>query len=276
MSLTQTCASPTREGRAPSSTFSSKTTFKDRPRPDINARFIAPFLANTATNRGDEWMAGGNSLWIQDKGFAIRSGKGWGKPAYTLSNPGQVYTALAMNGNTAIGGWCGSCNNQGFARGLTVGTKVAGKWSFQAVTLSSTAGAANYLPNRFVGGVAVGSDGALYVALNGFSRRFTEGEGAGIGHVFKSTDLGQAWTSLDGTGSTKFPDVPANSIKVLSDGALVVGTDLGVVYRQPGATAWNRLGTNLPLTVAMDVELGPDGKIYAATHGRGIWSIAKP
>ena len=43
----------------------------------------------------------------------------------------------------------------------------------------------------------------------------------------------------------------------------------------PGAT-WVRLGQNLPLTVAMDVELGPDGKIYAATHGRGIWSIQAP
>ena len=38
----------------------------------------------------------------------------------------------------------------------------------------------------------------------------------------------------------------------------------------------DRLGTNLPLTVAMDVELGPDDNIYAATHGRGIWRIAQP
>jgi len=26
----------------------------------------------------------------------------------------------------------------------------------------------------------------------------------------------------------------------------------------------------------MDIESGPDGDIYAATHGRGIWSIATP
>jgi hypothetical protein len=32
----------------------------------------------------------------------------------------------------------------------------------------------------------------------------------------------------------------------------------------------------LPLTVDMDVELGPDNNIYAATHGRGIWSITNP
>jgi hypothetical protein len=181
-----------------------------------------------------------------------------------------VYTALAMNGTTAIGAWCGPCNNRGFTRGLTVGTKnVNGTWTFAPVALSSIDG---YIPRRFLGGVAVGDDGALYVAVNGFSRRFTEGEGAGIGHVFKSVDQGASWTDISGN----FPDIPANSIKALSDGSLVVGTDLGVVYRKPGATSWNRLGTNLPLTVALDVELGPDGNIYAATHGRGIWSIAKP
>jgi len=88
--------------------------------------------------------------------------------------------------------------------------------------------------------------------------------------VCRSTD-GNTWDI-----SANFPDIPANSIQALSDGSLVDGTDLGVIYRQPGQTDWSRLETNLPLTVAMDVELGPDGKIYAATHGRGIWSIAKP
>jgi hypothetical protein len=36
------------------------------------------------------------------------------------------------------------------------------------------------------------------------------------------------------------------------------------------------VGTNFSLTVVMDVELGPDGKVYAATHGRGLWRIALP
>ena len=119
---------------------------------------------------------------------------------------------------------------------------------------------------------AIDSHGNFFVGVNGFSRRFTEGEGAGIGHVFESTDDGVTWTDV----SSNFPDVPVNSIQALGDGSLVAGTDLGVVYRAPGSTSWSRLGGNLPLTVALDVELGPDGKIYAATHGRGIWSIAKP
>ena len=110
MTLTQTCGSPDLATRPLAFVDLSQTTqFKIAP-PDVNARFIAPFVKNK-TNK-DEWMAGGVSLWLQNKGFAIRSGAGWTK-AYTLANAGQTYTALAMTGDAAIGGWCGPCNTPG-------------------------------------------------------------------------------------------------------------------------------------------------------------------
>src|SRR4051812_16054740 len=269
MSVTQTCANPDPKTRPNAFLdLSQTTTFKIGP-PDVNARFIAPFAANKQNI--NEWVAGGNSLWVQTSGFAIRSRSAW-KNVYSLGGGGgRVATAVAMNGNKAIAAWCGPCNNAGFARGIAIGTKGAGgTWTFTEPFSSADLTKAG-VPLRYIGGVAVGDDGTVYIAVNGFSRRFTEGEGAGIGHVFSSKD-GTSWTDISGN----FPDVPANSIRALSGGARVVGTDLGVVYRKPNETGWNRLGGNLPLTVAMDVELGPDGKIYAATHGRGIWSIDKP
>jgi hypothetical protein len=148
-----------------------------------------------------------------------------------------------------------------------VGTRDASKpsgWSFVEAPM-------NGLPNRFVGGVEVGADGTIYAVMNGFSRRFTEGPGVDEGHVFKLD--GTSWTDI----SANFPDVPANSIKELAGGGLVVGTDLAVLYRAPGAIDWVKLGTNLPLTAALDVEVGPNGNdLYAATHGRGIWRIQLP
>jgi hypothetical protein len=75
--------------------------------------------------------------------------------------------------------------------------------------------------------------------------------------------------------SGNLPDVPVNDVLV-SSGRLVVATDLGVVISSDGGATWSRLGANLPYTTAIDVHVGPDAKLYAATHGRGIWSIPQP
>lgn len=236
--------------------------------PDI-ARFIAPFTGN-ATNI-KQWLAGGYNIWWQTKGFDI-SGPGEWKSVHKWANPGQTTTTLAMSGTTAVAAFCGPCNNNGFTRGVALGRyDAAGSanngWTWTDVTSG--------LPNRYVSGAAVDGD-AVYVVLNGFSRRFTEGPGADQGHVFKATVNANgslsAWTSIDGN----FPDVPANSIAVLPDGSLVVGTDLGVVYKPAASAIWQRLGADFPVTVAIDVELGPDNKLYVATHGRGVWSTDSP
>jgi hypothetical protein len=94
---------------------------------------------------------------------------------------------------------------------------------------------------------------------------------AGTGHVFISRDKGVTWTDI----SANLPDVPLSSVKVLGNGALVAASDLGVVYTPSVPTGtWYRLGTGLPLTVVTDLEVEPNGDLYAATYGRGIWKIA--
>lgn len=265
LELTQTCANP---GDPLALIDPSRATTYDVAPPDVNARFIAPFVADDQNI--DNWLAGGNSIWFNDNGFAIRSGSEW-QQVYDLGPSVRVATAMAFNGEWAIAGWCGPCNNAGFARGVAVGHYTAGSWEWTDHTADlGNGGGAGDVPNRYIGGAAVAGDGTLYLAMNGFSRRFTEGPGAGIGHVFKSTDGGDTWIDVSGN----IPDVPLNSIKVLASGALVVGSDLAVLYSDDGGATWSRLGVGLPVTVAIDVEVGPDGYLYAATHGRGIWRIS--
>ncbi|MER5342071.1 glycosyl hydrolase, partial [Streptomyces mirabilis] len=73
--------------------------------------------------------------------------------------------------------------------------------------------------------------------------------------------------------SKNLPDVPTNSAVVTPNGGLAVATDLGVVYRAPGRTTWQRVG-NLPAVAVLQLKLSPDGRtLYAATHGRGIYTI---
>ena len=261
--VTKTCANPPTTKAWYDLSLSTQV---DVSPPDINAQFIAPFTANEKNVK--QWLAAGNSIWYQDKGFDITSGSQWQK-VYTLPSGSQTFTAVTYSGNRALATWCGPCTNGGsaaFQRGAVVGTFANGSWTWKPVAFAVD------FPNRQVLGAAIdpNNENHLVLAINGFSRRYTEGPGAGIGHVYQSKDGGLTWVGIDGN----FPDLPATDALILKSGGIVVGTDLGVLHRAAGSTTWTRLGgSSLPVTTAMDLHLGPDGNIYVATHGRGIWRI---
>ncbi|MFF8371829.1 glycosyl hydrolase [Streptomyces lydicus] len=225
------------------------------------ARFIAPITADAKDT--NTWVAGGRHVWVNTKGFAIRSGNEW-KNAYDLGD-GHVATAVASSGGTVYVGWCGPCNNQGFSRGIAVGNADGTGWHQLNLPTDGT------IPNRYISGFEVDPANAqhVYVAVNGFSRKWTEGPGAGVGHLFESKNGGADWTDI----SANLPDVPANTVKLLPNGGLALGTDLATFYRPADATKWQVLGRNLPTAAVMQLRLGPDSRLYAATHGRGIWSF---
>ena len=153
----------------------------------------------------------------------------------------------------------------GFARGIS--TNAGGAWRQLALPAD--------LPNRYIEALAIDpADPAgktAYVGFSGFSRKWTEGPGAGYGHLWKTIDGGASRTDISGN----LPDIPVNDV-LLHNGKIVVATDLGVVVSADGGSTWSRLGGNLPYTTVMDLTLGPDGRLCAATHGRGIWSVSAP
>ncbi len=225
------------------------------------ARFIAPLAADLKD--GDTWVAGGRHIWVQHHGYAIRSGSEW-TSAHDLG-AGRTATAVAASGGKVYAAWCGPCNNQGFARGISVGNADGTGWHDIDLPVDGT------VPNRYLSGFAIDPHNAdhVYLTVNGFSRQWTEGPGAGVGHVFESMDGGTTWKDISGN----LPDVPADAALVTANGGLAVGTDLGVVYRAPGTTTWKRVG-DLPAVAVLQLKTGPDGgTLYAATHGRGIYTI---
>ncbi|MHB9863196.1 beta propeller repeat protein [Streptomyces sp. YIM S03343] len=225
------------------------------------ARFIAPLAADMKS--ASTWIAGGRHVWVQTHGYAIRSGDEW-KSVYDLGT-GHTATAVAASGGKVYVGWCGPCNNQGFTRGISVGNADGTGWHDISLPVDGT------VPNRYLSGFAVDPKNAdhVFLQVNGFSRHWTEGPGAGVGHVFESTDSGTTWKDI----SANLPDVPTDSAVVTPNGGLAVATDLGVVYRAPGHTDWRRVG-DLPAVAVLQLKLSPDGStLYAATHGRGIYTI---
>jgi hypothetical protein len=88
--------------------------------------------------------------------------------------------------------------------------------------------------------------------------------------VFFSNNGGLSWTNI----SAGLPNLPANSIVYLknSPGAIYVGMDFGVYYKESSMPAFIPYNTGLPNVWVNDMEIFyPTGKLRAATFGRGIW-----
>lgn len=96
------------------------------------------------------------------------------------------------------------------------------------------------------------------------------------GHVLEVRYVPGAstFTVLDGTaGSGGLGDIPATSVAVTSSGNIYVGTDFGVVASK-GDGRWVEAGKGLPRMPAPDlVYVKGERKIYAATHGQGVWVL---
>jgi hypothetical protein len=229
-----------------------------------NARFTAPFTADTKNS--NTWVAGGEHIAVQTQGYAIRDSSAW-TDVYDLG-AGHQATAVADSGGRIYAAWVGGGGNPGaaFSRGIAVGNADGTDWHQLNLPTDGV------IPNRFLDSIAIDPNNSnhVFVAANGYSRKWVEGPGAGVGHMFESWDGGVTWTDI----SANMPDIPADSIQILPNGGLAVGTDLAVLYRGPGKTKWKVLGQGLPTNAATQVILGPDNKLYVSTHGRGIWSFS--
>ena len=142
--------------------------------------------------------------------------------------------------------------------------------------LFSTDGGANWaqrtggLPAAVVTDVrAVSGDGrSAYVAFGGYL-------GLPSRHVFVTTDAGLTWTNVSG----EIPDVPVTAL-VPAPGdprELFAATDVGVFRSTNGGASWSAFSAGLPNTTVSSLAFRPGTRdLFAATYGRGMWTISVP
>ncbi len=103
--------------------------------------------------------------------------------------------------------------------------------------------------------------------------------GFGGSHVWKSSDGGTSWASIDGDGVEGLPDIPVHALMVDPNDRqrIYLGTDLGVLVSSQGGMRWAVEHTGFPNTVTESLFLNPGestgAKLYAFTHGRGAWRV---
>lgn len=205
--------------------------------------FITPYIIDP-NNRLRLWT-GGRQLWKTEDGAAL-----W-KAASTQLD-GRVSALAVAPGNADL-----------VLAGTTAGDIVRNDRATQAT--STTAWARVRPRDGWVSSIAFG-DGAVYTTYAGF----------GGAHVWRSTDEGQSWTPIEGSGTDALPDIPVHSIAPdpTRPGRLFLGTDLGVFTSNDGGATWRVENTGFANVVTEWVTIGQGAQgsaVYAFTHGRGLW-----
>ena len=93
-------------------------------------------------------------------------------------------------------------------------------------------------------------------------------------HLWRSSDLGATWTTIDGTG---FPfGIPVNKVRTDpgNNQTLYASTHLGVYRSTDAGATWTRFGTGLPLVNVTDFYISSNSTLARiSTFGRGFWEL---
>lgn len=94
-------------------------------------------------------------------------------------------------------------------------------------------------------------------------------------NIYESTDGGGSWTDISGS----LPNISLNAIVIDRNspvGAMYVGMDVGVYYRDNNSSDWEAYYTGLSNTEVTELEIYYNttdcrSTLYAATYGQGLW-----
>jgi hypothetical protein len=239
----------------------------DCPIPASQVAFFAPLALNRSTH--DVYIAS-TEIYMSapTTDDAHRGDAPWSAVSPILATPtgallpdvntDNVITALGVGDDGAV----------------YAGTYVGEVWASAAPCASSTCwtkvagpgGPSTSLPLLPVSSIAVapGNSATAYVTFSGFGT---------TDHVWTTTTRGASWSSASGG----LMDAPANVVRYDVLGKLWLGTDIGI-YSFDGST-WTR-DTTLPFVPVTEIASWPaEGgteRVYAATHGRGAWTLTSP
>ncbi len=122
------------------------------------------------------------------------------------------------------------------------------------------------LPNLSVTKISTdpGNPATAYVTFSGYQAS---------SKIYKTTDYGSSWTNISGN----LPNLPTNCVVVnpANGSNLFVGTDLGIFSTTNGGSSWVQDVTGMANVPVLDLDYrASDNKLFAATHGRSMYSAA--
>ncbi|MFA5941569.1 MAG: fibronectin type III domain-containing protein [Sinimarinibacterium sp.] len=98
----------------------------------------------------------------------------------------------------------------------------------------------------------------------------------GAKHIWKTTDGGATWSSLDGSSYSSLPDVPVTSVVLNPNNpdALMLGSDIGIFVSLDAGASWATANAGIGNAPVMTLAYNAaTSRIFAFTHGLGAWSF---
>ncbi len=121
------------------------------------------------------------------------------------------------------------------------------------------------VPDRYITDFAVHKSDPrrVLVTLSGFA----------AGHLQYSSDGGASWLDISGSGTSALPDAPANTVfwHPEDDNTIYVGTDVGLFVSTDLGSTWRVDNNGVGNVIIVDISMRPDGVLFMATHGRGMY-----
>lgn len=222
------------------------------------ANFIAPLILDP--NNPQRLLAGGQSLWrANDADLPFVDWVPIKAPSPSSSNISAI--AVLKDDSDVI--WV--AHNDGAVFRTSNGTTASPTWE-------RIDDGANPLPNRYVTDIDLLDQQTAYVSLSGY---FAD-------NVWK-WEQGSGFTALLGSPGRALPALPVNAIVAVAGGTqcpprLYAGTDLGVFASDDDGANWsasNEATANVEVDQLIvdpfDNDPSDGIKLYAATHGRGMY-----
>ena len=210
-------------------------------------QFISPFSMDP--NNASTLVAGTYRVWKTTNGAA-----NWSAISGDLTGDGSggsgatVSTVIVAKGNSNVI-YAGCSNGR-----VQVTTDGGSCWNLRI----------SGLPNLAITRIATdpNNPATAYVTFSGYQSS---------SKIYKTTNYGSNWTNISGN----LPNLPTNCVFVnpANGNNIFVGTDLGVFSTADGGSSWVQDVNGMANVPVLDLDYrASDNKIFAATHGRSMYS----
>ena len=225
-----------------------------------NVDFIPPFVLDPSAPQNAYF--GTTSLWQSQAGGGNWTAMAGGASLTRSGSSTDYITVMAVAPSDSNTVYTGSRLAQVY--------ETANALAGASATFTDTSSG---LPVRTITQIAVDPlyAQAAYVTFSGFS-----GFGDTPGHIFKTTNGGGAWTSIDGD----LPNAPVNDFAIDPgdpENIFYAGTDIGVFVTTNGGANWSTLAPGLPNDQVLSLKIQASSRLLVVgTHGRGAWEFVLP